>query len=897
MTQNHESRRKEEQAYLEWVGECLSRQMSSVSDMASTAGDVGTFRAMRRPVEALQEQLGNIEQPFYGRIDFVDDGDDDMPSTFYIGRAPIRGETISENAVVDWRSPVGELFNQANRHEPMGVGRRVNISNANWLVSKVSDEVLTRGFTPPLPTTAEVPLPPGVDPEQWVVDLTGDRPKVEETPQATIGRADSEAPAYVELPIIDDSVGSGTSPGLDVDVVAELDEAGHSIRGMDVLFDELVRDRTGKMEEVVATIQGDQDRILRSDPFRALAIQGGPGTGKTVVALHRAAWVIYRLGELSGVSQAPRVLVVGPNDRYIDYISDVLPSLGEATVQHYSLHRLALSALNAADRPTLPPQGRDSAIAARIKGDPRMHHLLKLAVWLDTQPSTVSAPYGRYVLRVSIESVQELIERIFEAGVPYRGAQHALRSGLVDLLIEGLHRREAGFSLSATARDSLARDLARHLNESGQIVAMFPDVTPRDIVRRIYFDPSFRHRCNDLFSADELAALQPKKGTPRSYKWTSADLALLDEAAALIRGVDDIYAHVVVDEAQDLSPMQWRMVSRRFRGSSVTITGDLAQATKRWCPASWDEVASWSGRSGQFDVVNLGLGYRVPTEIMEYAARLLPIAAPGLASPISVRSSEEPTEIRVPRSEAVDQVLEIAVDWIGRDGLTAVVASPTRVVELENRLDELGFSASDVTVVPSTEAKGLEFDRVVVLDPDEIVGDDGDLGLRRLYIALTRSTRSLAVIGEMSVFDRVEREVARRSGATAEAPDGSRRGELFDHDLAALIRSAFAAPCEFVTVANQATNRITAIEPEGMWIETGASIKKGSGPQLVPAWMFNEAWRILQRNGELTQQDLLNGLHGRAVKRSAAVVGVLARLHGVEVLSVRPTKVGKTCQK
>lgn len=128
---------------------------------------------------------------------------------------------------------------------------------------------------------------------------------------------------------------------------------------------------------------------------------------------------------------------------------------------------------------------------------------------------------------------------------------------------------------------------------------------------------------------------------------------------------------------------------------------------------------------------------------------------------------------------------------------------------------------------------------------------------------------------------------------TARSSQAPPKDEVFDADLKARIDSAFTAPCEFVTVANQASNRVTAIEPEGMWIETAASAKKGSGPQLVPAWMFNEAWRILRRNGELTQQDLLNGVHGQAVKRSAAVVGVLARLDGVEVVGVRPTKVGK----
>ncbi|NLA36907.1 MAG: hypothetical protein GX868_14650, partial [Actinobacteria bacterium] len=300
MTSKGEQRRKEEQAYLEWVRECVSRQLVGAAQSADFANDLGTYRVLQRGADRARDELSHIDQPFYARLDFLEP-DDVLPETVYIGKARVRGESASVDAVVDWRSPLGELYNQANHHEPMGVGRRVAIKNANWLVSKVTDDVLVMGFVAPGASHIEIPLPPGVDPEQWKIDLTGAVPSVsalgpEEAEPARIDSiADFETdvdltPLVPELVEVDD----GDEVGLDADVLAELDEAGQTIRGGDSLFDELVRDRTGRMEEVVATIQSDQDRILRSDPFRALAIQGGPGTGKTVIALHRAAFVIYK---------------------------------------------------------------------------------------------------------------------------------------------------------------------------------------------------------------------------------------------------------------------------------------------------------------------------------------------------------------------------------------------------------------------------------------------------------------------------------------------------------------------------------------------------------------------------------------------------------------------------
>ncbi|MEZ5252549.1 MAG: hypothetical protein R2689_01655 [Microthrixaceae bacterium] len=251
MSSKRERRRKEEQANLEWVGECVERALVRAGELTATAGDVGTYRALSDNAERSREHLQHIEEPLFGRLDFVEH-DDVMPATVYIGKQRIRGRSASEDAVWDWRSPLGKAYMQATRDNPMNVGRRSSVTNANWQVSKVSDELVTRGFVAPSAELVDIPLPPGVTPDQWIVDLTGDPATVSAAVSETDEGSSAPAPEAAAMPpqvepakdelaaVPGDGGANDLSEAPDDYLTAELAELGETIRGEGALYDELV---------------------------------------------------------------------------------------------------------------------------------------------------------------------------------------------------------------------------------------------------------------------------------------------------------------------------------------------------------------------------------------------------------------------------------------------------------------------------------------------------------------------------------------------------------------------------------------------------------------------------------------------------------------------------------
>lgn len=760
----HDEDVRYEEAYVGWVHEIIRSLIIRLGSLSGAAGDRSTHVALNKVAESRIKKLREAEREvLFGRLDMASD------DTFYVGKILIADDDADLPAVVDWRSGIGECFYQATHAEPAGVGRRRTINVSGRRVSKVSDELLTPGFVAPS-SELQVPtpppgaeLPPPLPPE---FRAPSDDAELIETPPVALEPAAAESPKALghgvdgepsiswfdagPEPEAEASEPAGADPFADTEFSAP--EAAEQLplivseefelRAGDILLDELERARSGTMGEIVATIQADQDRLIRADPDEPLVIQGGPGTGKTVVALHRAAWVLYQQRERNfGQS----VLVVGPNRRFLSYIHGVLPALGEMETTQSTIDDLARSRLGTADVVRTAVRRGDDLETERLKGDSRMAEVIARAVWQACAPESLEVGFGRFTLRLDQQQVEELIERSWFSSLPYAEARREFVEQVVEALEGELVRRGGSLSASADALEQLKRQARQSLRDDGTIRRVFPQVTPRAIVRRLMLDAEFRDLVADDLTESERALLGRGAVGSNRYSWTAADLPLLDEAAFVIDGQPDRSSHVIVDEAQDLSPMQWRVIRRRCVGRSATIAGDLAQATSAWSPSSWDEVAKRAGFGETVDVSELRLGYRVPMPIMEYAGRLLPIAAPSVELPQSFRAGTDPVMHSVSKTGVVDAAVSAAEGWNEQPGSMALVCPPSMERALQKAVDDSALGEGRVEVIVDHMAKGLEFDRVIMVEPHLIARGDVP-GLRRLYICLTRATQELAVV-------------------------------------------------------------------------------------------------------------------------------------------------------
>jgi DNA helicase IV len=494
----------------------------------------------------------------------------------------------------------------------------------------------------------------------------------------------------------------------------------------DFLLEELERSRDAYMRDIVATIQADQYRLIARDPEPPLVIQGGPGTGKTAVGLHRASFLLF-----THRRQLGRVLVVGPNPTFMDYVSHVLPILGEENVDQRAVSELVEG---------VEVTRAESLDAARLKGDVRLSEVLRRAVERRVEPrheELVVRLDGSFV-GVREHEVAELLEETrAELGVSI-AARERFRMQVLRRFY-----RDYGETLGGLARRSF-EEVERALRKDGRLTRfldrVWPAPRPETVVRQLLGSAArLAEAADGVLERDEQALL-----VRRGSGWSDSDLALVDEARALIHGSPRSYGHVIVDEAQDLTPMQLRMVGRRV-ARAFTILGDIAQATGPVAYRGWDEVLPFLPGGAGAHVEELRHAYRVPRELMELALPLLERIAPDVEPPLAYRTGAEPPRI-VEGEPAFARALEEAARLAAEEGLLAVIA-PASLREGVRDGPVSAFDETRVPVLTAREAKGLEFDHVVVVEPAQIVGEAaGGQGLRELYVALTRPTRSLVVV-------------------------------------------------------------------------------------------------------------------------------------------------------
>jgi DNA helicase IV len=674
----------------------------------------------------------------FGRLDF-DDGD-----LFYLGRLALRSDD-HDLLLVDWRARAAEPFYRATPRERYGVTRRRHLHTASRRVLSLDDDVL------------------------------------------------------------------------DLDAVDETHLTGEA-----ALLASLRRGRTGRMGDIVSTIQSDQDRIIREKPGGILVVEGGPGTGKTVVALHRAAYLLYTYRKQF---ERRGILVIGPNATFLRYIDEVLPSLGENDV---------VLATTASLFPGVDASGPDSPGAAQVKGDAKMAGVLSKAVTALRQvPSSdieikVDGISYRLTPRLCGQARAEA-ERRLDPDTGSLLPHNAARRVFIDAVVRGLTRqrlRSLGSQRSWQPGDEadLRAELAAAPALRSVLDLLWPEVAPQQLLTRLYQRPDRL----DLTGAERAAIARDTPGP-----WTTADVPLLDELAELLgpvaaveraarrrRAADEAdraeqlqyaeqlvtqlvsdeaivvpvlekdtfvswiadrnrgagaggvlagqalqdrdwaFGHVIVDEAQELSAMAWRMVLRRCPARSMTVVGDLAQTSTPAGAESWAQVLDPIA-AGRWRTARLTVNYRTPAPVMALAAALLP---PGAEPPQSVRDSDE-SPWHAGAGDLADQVRR-ETELIGT-GRVAVIAPAARVAETAKTL---GLSPgpdldAPLAVLTPEQSKGLEFDSVVIVDPAGIE-QASPRGRADLYVALTRTTRRLGLISHGSMPRDLEAKLDRRQAAS-----------------------------------------------------------------------------------------------------------------------------------
>ncbi|TQS44903.1 HelD family protein [Cryptosporangium phraense] len=510
--------------------------------------------------------------------------------------------------------------------------------------------------------------------------------------------------------------------------------------GSRLLAEEIERPRVGPMRDIVATIQPDQDALVRAGLETSLCIQGAPGTGKTAVGLHRAAYLLYAYRERLSRSG---VLVVGPNTAFLGYIAEVLPALGEVDVQQRTVGQLVAR---------VPVRGSDSPDALAVKGDARMAAVVarSLTAGLGT-PSAPLVITDGVRLRIGPSELGEIVAEArtaYEAGTPYSTARDRVARRVAERFRRQVERRGGSPTDVWVSRVARSRPLKTWLE------SLWPAADPAGLVARLLGDRSLLARAAEGLLSDAEQDAIAWDTRPRRPRWTEADAVLIDEAAGLLDRVPG-YGHVIVDEAQDLSPMQARAIARRSVYGSLTVLGDLAQGTAVNAARDWPTLLGHLEKPGTV-VTPLTTGYRMPAEIVEFANRLLPALGADVSPARSVRRA--PGALVV---EAVGDPIAAAVRAaraaVAEPGSVAVITADATVARVSAALTDAGLAVADpladagpdaagaVTVLPATLAKGLEFDTVIVLEPSEIVAAE-PRGLNRLYVVLTRAVSRLTVL-------------------------------------------------------------------------------------------------------------------------------------------------------
>ena len=514
---------------------------------------------------------------------------------------------------------------------------------------------------------------------------------------------------------LDDPDGAEVAGGIPDPVLAEMGAA-----------------RTGAMREIVATIQGEQDVVIRAPADRTLIVQGGPGTGKTAVGLHRAAYLLF---EQRRRLTREGLLVVGPNPVFLAYIGDVLPSLGERAVEQRTLADLLL--------PKVPVEAEESDEVAALKGDLRMAAVIEAAIRLRiTAPTaTIAVPVSTRTIRIEPSTFAGWIERALASSAPMQDRRAGLRA-----LARGELARMAGTSTAWARADQLRKALD----------AAWPLIRPIELVGQLLRRPELMAAAADgILTDDEQALLVvPSARRPR---WTRADALLLDEARGLIEGPPRTYGHVIVDEAQDLSELGLRAIARRCPSRSLTILGDLAQSTAPGGQATWDAalIAMGAMAPDAHQVAQLTIGYRVPAPILEVANTLLGRAEVAVAASRSARLGGSAPLVRtVAAGDVAATAAHEVAELRRRHRLSGIIAPPGLLGALGEALAAAGLravanldhlAADAVPVLAAEASKGLELDGVVAVEPGHLLAA-GARGARLAYIVLTRAVQELTIV-------------------------------------------------------------------------------------------------------------------------------------------------------
>ncbi|GHF63455.1 DNA helicase IV [Amycolatopsis bartoniae] len=631
--------------------------------------------------QTLQTLDAEYEGLVFGRLDQT------SREKIYVGRLGIRDAEF-DNLVTDWRAPAAAAFYQATAEEPMDVVRRRVIRCSGQNVLDVDDDVL---------------IPDAVPEDMQVV-------------------------------------------------------------GEGALMAALGRSRGEKMRDIVATIQREQDEVIRA-PWRGVTeITGGPGTGKTAVALHRAAYLLYRhRRQLGGAG----VFVLGPSGVFTNYISRVLPSMGETNVELRALGEVLDGVV--ATR-------QDSAPLAAIKGSLRMRKVLTRAM-RDTPPDVpdeLRIVYRGEVLRLRGKELEKVRRKVHGHGGPPNRSRVRAAETLLEALADKAEENAKADGRSVE-RAELITELGERIDFHRFLVVWWPVLYPGEILRWLGDPARLTRAGKGVLSRDEVDLLAASFAD-REREWSVADVALLDELRVLVgqppkrrrrvqsveldaapaaRGSEgqgphrpehyDEYSHIVVDESQDLSPMQWRMIGRRGKYASWTVVGDPVQS-------SWpDPEEAAQARDQAFGLrtarrrYTLRTNYRNSKEIFDLAAKVVAGHAEAGELPEAVRTTGLEPDVRIVEQAGVESATEAAAKELldAVEGTVGVICAMDRVPQVRGWLQ--GQADERLKVVGSLDSKGLEYDAVVLVEPTELI-TESTTGRRVLYVALTRATQQLTVV-------------------------------------------------------------------------------------------------------------------------------------------------------
>lgn len=739
----------DEQKAVDHAYDCYAARLAemngtSVATAAATNKDGIAGRLEAEARAAAYDGLGD-ESLVTARVDAPEEPGE-APRPWYIGRRAVSDVRTRATVVVLWTSPLATKWFAAQPDAPGDIALRRQLRCVRRVVEDYFDDIAPTDPVPapvpaPVPVTAVPVLDAVPEPRRAGDDVTTAEPStVADSGRTGAGDREERFPAPTPAD------------------VARL-QRRKPLQPDDFLLRELQRSRSGRMRDIVETIRRDQMDLVTGAPSDILVVQGGPGTGKSSVGLHRVTWLVN-----NNHFKAQDMLVIGPHQQFLDYVGQVLPTLGTRDVNAVQLSRLW-------DGDVL---GTDTPEARLVKSDERMAAVLRRRVEQECRPEAIdrlltepsfdgdepafTVTAGSTTLRVPRSEVQALFEEARGGDGAHRERRDRFRSLLVDRLLREL----AALAPRRGADGTIRRSLERNRQVERLLDRAWPSPGARESLRSLYDSPDLLSACAEgILDGTEQAALhRARADRAEDDPWTLDDRVCLEELRHLITGeTPRRYGHIVADEAQDLTPMQARALRRRVaRGGSMTVLGDLAQATGPIPYAGWDRLGALLSDHGDWRVEELTTSYRVPAEIMDFVAPLARVVAPSLPYPRAVREAG-PDAVRTIATEPwklLGDTVAQAIRLVGsNDGDTlrsvAVIVPDDSgwLDEIARHLDEAeGITAQEreaVSVLAATQAKGMEYDHVLVVDPATIAGC-GPSGLRQLYIALTRSTQSLTVL-------------------------------------------------------------------------------------------------------------------------------------------------------